>query len=131
MTKGVTQLELPAVPEAVREGREAASAAAEQLGLAGAVLEDLRLCVSEAITNAVRHAYDGTPGTIDVHVEAYRLGVLVVVRDFGSWSLVPQPRSPECGGFGLKIMRTLADEYSLEATDRGTAVSMAFGIASQ
>ena len=122
-----TRLELRATPEAIRQGREAVATAAAELGLSSTVVDDIRLCVSEALANAVRHAYDDDAGTMTVSVERYGRGVRVVVRDFGSWTLDDERRRPEGHGFGLKIIRVLADESSIEQTDEGTVVSMAFG----
>src|SRR5262245_11167623 len=122
-----TRLELRATPEAVRQGREAVATAAVELGLSSTVVDDIRLCVSEALTNAVRHAYEDDAGTVAVSVERRGQGVLVVARDFGSWTRADDRNRPESHGFGLKIIRVLADESSVEQTDEGTVVSMAFG----
>ena len=80
------ELSLPAKSSCVRDAREAVADAAREVGLPKRVVDDIRLCVSEAVSNAVRHAYRVEPG--EVHVQFRRLGrgVLVVVRDFGSGS---------------------------------------------
>jgi hypothetical protein len=49
----------PAVPEAVPLARRALAAVAAEAGAAGDRLYDIRLAVSEALTNAVVHAYRG------------------------------------------------------------------------
>ena len=58
----------PATPACVKEGREAVVEAIAGLGLDERVLDDVRLCVSEAMTNAVRHAYGTEGGPVDVSV---------------------------------------------------------------
>ena len=57
------RLTLPARPENVAVVRHVLGAFAEALQLPDPVIEDMRLAVTEACTNVVRHAYaDGEPG---------------------------------------------------------------------
>ena len=59
----------PAVADSVPEARSAVSAFAAEAGIADARLENIRLVVSEAVSNAVLHAYD--PGDVgEIHVTA-------------------------------------------------------------
>src|ERR1044072_3943694 len=57
----------PARPENVAVIRHVLGAYAEALQLPAELVEDMRLAVTEACTNVVRHAYhEGEPGPIDV-----------------------------------------------------------------
>ena len=61
------RLTLPARPENVAVVRHVLGAFAEALQLPDAVIEDMRLAVTEACTNVVRHAYaDGEPGPVEI-----------------------------------------------------------------
>src|SRR5919202_2855350 len=63
------RLTLPARPENVSVIRHVLGAFAEALHLPDPVIEDIRLAVTEACTNVVRHAYgDGQSGPIDVRI---------------------------------------------------------------
>ena len=116
----------PADAPVVKEAREAVASAVAKLGVEERVLDDVRLCVSEAVTNALRHAYGRGSGAVDVSVARRGEGAVVRVRDFGS-GIVAARRSGS-GGFGLTIIATLTDQYELTSVSGiGTEVSMAFG----
>ncbi len=116
----------PATPACMKEGREAVVGAVAALGIDERILGDVRLCVSEAMTNAVRHAYGTGSGTVDVSVSRKEEGAVVVVRDFGA-GIVTAGRK-DCGGFGFTIIATLTEQYALTSVSGvGTEVSMAFG----
>src|SRR5699024_1660438 len=56
------QLDLPSAPPSIKRARDAVAALAETVGAPAA---DVKLAVSEAVTNAVVHAFrDRPPGTI-------------------------------------------------------------------
>ena len=123
------RLSLRAEPSCVRYAREAVAEAASELGMPRRLVNDVRLCVSEAVSNAVRHAYVGELG--DVHITFQRLGggVRVVVRDFGTGMPTRRrTRARSSGGFGWTIMRALADRCTVKSTSKdGTEVTMSFG----
>jgi serine/threonine-protein kinase RsbW len=130
MTKATARLEvsLRAVPSRVRILREAVAEAALGLGLSEGVIDDVRLCVSEAVTNVVRHAYGDGVGDVRVTLEPSGVGVVVVVRDFGSGATEHREWPPAEGGFGWRIIRTLADRCTItNPREGGTQVSMSFG----
>jgi anti-sigma regulatory factor (Ser/Thr protein kinase) len=115
----------PGTPACVKEGREAVVDAVAALGVDERIHDDVRLCVSEAMTNAVRHAYGTGSGLVDVSVTRKERGAVVVVRDFGSGIVASGTGSD--GGFGLSIIATLTDQYALKSvSDVGTKVAMAF-----
>ena len=97
-----------------------------ELGVGDNTVDDVRLCVSEAVTNAVVHAYGSEAGIVDVTVIAHDPGVVVVVRDFGSGLMGPHRHGE--GGFGLSIIDAVSDQCALSSVSGvGTEVSMAFG----
>ena len=88
------------------------------------------LAVTEAITNAVVHAYvDRTePGDIEVIVQRLPddAGIEVLVCDEGR-GMMPRGDSPGIG-LGLPMVATLAERFEVEArAGGGTRVLMAFG----
>ena len=134
MTRTATPLEisLRAEPSCVRDAREAVAEAARELGLPKHAVDDIRLCVSEAVANVVRHAYVGEIGDVHIRFERIGRGVVVVVRDFGSGSATPSATSArDSGGFGWKIIQALTDRYTVTSpSEEGTEVSMSFGMRS-
>jgi anti-sigma regulatory factor (Ser/Thr protein kinase) len=100
-------------PSAASAARNALLALEERLE--SRVLEDIRLLVSELVTNAIRHA-DGPSGgevALDVTIEAGR--VRVEVADPGE-GFEPQPRDDEMtrpGGWGLYLVDRIADRWGV------------------
>ena len=132
MTRTPTCLELslPAVPQYVRVARLAVGEAVASLESTKRLADDVRLCVSEAVTNVVRHAYDRRRGRVDIVVERDDDELTVVVRDTGV-GIPPPSRRTESDGFGLKIIDELARENTISRTARGgTEVAMIFDFAS-
>jgi anti-sigma regulatory factor (Ser/Thr protein kinase) len=85
---------------------------------------DVILAVSEACTNAVKHAYrGGALGDVDV-VARLVLGpgerrVAIRVRDWGAWR--PDPHD---GGFGLTTMKACMEKVTIKRDDGGTVVAL-------
>ena len=123
------ELSLPAIPSSVRVARAAVTEAVSPFAseeLAG----DVRLCVSEAVTNAIRHAYGPEVAGAEVDVLVVRLEeeLRVVVRDAGrGFDLPDADASP--GGFGLHIIARVAARHTVQSGDDGTTVSMSFDLA--
>jgi serine/threonine-protein kinase RsbW len=108
----------------VAQARHEVSAFAERHALAERA--DVALAVTEAVTNAVIHAYrDGARGRMRVVACAREDGLLVVVRDYGC-GMQPNPSSPG-PGLGLSVIGALAHEMNIERPDEGgTRVRMHF-----
>lgn len=86
------------------------------------------LAVTEALTNAVRHAYPGSQGpvTLSVRQSADRLVVVVADEGVGARN-VPARSRPERGmGLGLPLLRELCTVARVEPSSSGTVVTMGF-----
>ncbi len=117
-------------PDQIPVLRSAVVRHAEALGASPELADAIRLAVSEALTNAVMHAYLGTEaGPMTVEAWPDQKDQLVVrVLDDGH-GLVPRADSPGLGiGFGL--MAQMADDFRVANRDgrRGTIVSMHFSL---
>jgi serine/threonine-protein kinase RsbW len=120
-------IEAKAEPSAVGQLRSAVGHLAAGRGMAAGVADDLRLCVSEAITNAVVHAFRGRAelGSVWLTAEVDAGDLIVHVRDDGV-GLGPRVDSPGLG-FGLPLMSGLAKELTVTlSADGGTLVRMSF-----
>ena len=128
MAKGVAAAfnrKLMASSASVTEARHSIVDYARSLGMAD--VGDLALAVTEAVGNAVAHAYRSRePGTIELRAEP--LGpdtLLVVVLDDGD-GMSPDPGSRGLG-LGLALMGWLAWSLEIERHDpHGTTVRMRF-----
>jgi anti-sigma regulatory factor (Ser/Thr protein kinase) len=85
------------------------------------------LAVTEAVANAVLHAYRGErDGEIEVVATHDRDGLTVVVADRGI-GMSPNPASRGLG-FGLPVIGAYADSFRVEPVrGGGTRVTMRFG----
>ena len=132
------EIEIPPRPDYVSLVRVVVAAAAElDPGLEPPRVDDLRVAVSEATTNAIQaHIRSGC--TRPVRVTCRRSGgrVSVVVSDEGPGfdaearlQATPSETPVRLGresGMGISIMRALADESSIDSGPRGTDVHLRF-----
>jgi serine/threonine-protein kinase RsbW len=119
------RLTLPARPENVAVVRHVLGALAEAIDLPRAVTEDMRLAVTEACTNVVRHAYSGDDGTIDVVVRPKGGALEVIVADAGR-GIGPSPDTAG-PGLGLPLIAALADSLEIErSASAGSRLVMSF-----
>jgi serine/threonine-protein kinase RsbW len=119
------RLTLPARPENVAVVRHVLGALGEALRLPDPVVEDMRLAVTEACTNVVRHAYEGGDGTIDVIVRPMGEELEVVVADAGR-GIGPSPDTAG-PGLGLPLIAALTDHLEIERRrDQGSRLIMRF-----
>jgi serine/threonine-protein kinase RsbW/stage II sporulation protein AB (anti-sigma F factor) len=101
------------------------AAIARHCGLSPERVNDVKLAVSEAVTNVVQHAYrDREPGDVwaiaSVHDERLR----IVIAD-GGVGMTPRTDSPGLG-LGLPLISQLADSIHVRSTDDGTEIHMTF-----
>ena len=127
--KNYMKLEFPA--RSVNEGfaRAAVAAFAAQLDPTLAEIGDIKTAVSEAVTNAVVHAYPDKLGTVQVRVRILPDERLeIAVKDHGiGIADVAQARTPlyTTGGMGFTIMESFMDTLRVKSVPgRGTTVTM-------
>lgn len=130
---------LPAEPRALREARRALDPLEERVG--APMLEDMRLLVTELVTNSVRHADTCDEARVELNVRVARNMVRVEVSDEGS-GFRPERRAvdrrsvqsrdyagPErrsgrddadlrVGGWGLYLVESLATRWGVRRGDR-------------
>ena len=117
-------LELPAVPEAVPAARHAV---ADFVRAHDADVAGVNMAVSEAVGNAVRHAFlRRDPGSIWVRANAEDDSLIVIVEDNGS-GVVPRIDSPGLG-LGIPIIESVCEALTIERREGGGArLVMRFG----
>jgi anti-sigma regulatory factor (Ser/Thr protein kinase) len=116
---------LPAVATSVPRARRLVAEFARQAGVTGRRLDMLRLAVSEAVTNAVVHAYRGRPGTVKVTGAIASGELWVLVSDRGCGYQTP-PEKPGLG-LGLVLIADACDDFVItERAEGGTEARMQF-----
>lgn len=119
------RITLPARPENVSVVRRVLGAIAETLELPRALCDDMRLAVTEACTNVVRHAYEDPGGMLDVIIRPLGDSLEVVVADSGR-GVGPSPDTAG-PGFGLPLIAALSDAFEVErAAGQGSRLVMSF-----
>ena len=119
------RLTIPAKAEYVLLGRLALSGITRMRPLADETVNDLKLAVTEACTNSVRHAYGSNGGTVDIVYELHDDRLVVEVSDDGHGfdpDEVAEADELAEGGLGIAIIRALADEFEVgdRADGRGS-----------
>ena len=115
--------------------RTAAACFAAQLDPTLEEVNDIKTAVSEAVTNAIVHAYPDTLGKVVVKLRIKEGHALeIVVKDWGvGIADVEQARTPlfttgseERSGMGFTIMESFMDTLKVRSSPgKGTAVTMA------
>jgi serine/threonine-protein kinase RsbW len=92
-------------------------------------LADLKLAITEAASNSVRHAYGDGSGVVEVvyRLDDERLEVEVLDAgtgfDVGSGNGEPEDLAE--GGLGIAIIRAIADEFELRSDREGSRLRFA------
>jgi len=114
------RLSIPAKAEYITLVRLALSGLSHLRPLSEEALGDLKLAVTEACTNSVRHGYAGGEGTVDIVYELQPDRLVVEVADdgpgFDAAGDRPHDENLAEGGLGIAIIRAVSDEF--EAGDR-------------
>ncbi len=111
------RLTIPAKPEYITLVRLALTGLSHLRPVPEDTLGDLKLAVTEACSNSVRHAYDADgEGVVDVLYELQRDRLVVEVADNGQGfvhSGSPSRDDLNEGGLGIAIIQALADEFEV------------------
>lgn len=123
------EIKVPAKPEYVGVVRLSTSGIANRMGFSYEDIEDLKVAISEAITNAVKHAYKGSDeGEITIGFGVYtdRLEIMVadhggsfdlsnVKEDIGPYQQNDDIEDLREGGFGLFLIDALMDKVEINS----------------
>ena len=115
------RLRIPAKAEYIALGRLALTGLAQARDLDSDTIADLKLALTEAVSNSVRHAY-GTlgDGQVEIRYELRADRISVEVVDDGDGFDPEEAPSFDGGelsegGLGIAIIRTIADEVEIES----------------
>ena len=115
-------LTIPAKAEYITLCRLALTGLAQLREIADDAMADLKLALTEAVSNSVRHAYgpDGD-GHVSVTYELHANRLAIEVVDDGAGfdpEEAPSFEGDELseGGLGIAIIRTIADEFEIDST---------------
>lgn len=117
-------------PEFVSVARLALSGVANRMGFNMDDIDDLKVAVSEACTNALKHGGRDAEGNYIVHYTIDGKSLIIEVCDSGSGIeiekiMTPDLENPKENGLGLYIIETLMDKVEIiKRENKGTTVRM-------
>ena len=122
------------VPENEAFARVVIAAFAVQLSPTISEIADVKTAVSEAVTNAIVHGYEGTRGMVTMRARIDGTTLSIDISDSGKGiPNVQQAMEPfytthpeqERSGMGFAVMQTFMDEVDVQSTPgSGTSVRM-------
>lgn len=115
--RGAVSVFIPAGPDSALAARRALGALRRDVE--PELLQQLRLLVSELVTNSVRHSGIEPGSPVDVQVALFDGGVRMTVTDSGT-GFLPRPRESDMavlGGWGLVLVDQLADRWGVVNED--------------
>ena len=114
-------------PDFVSVIRLTLSGVASRIGFSLDDIEDMKVCVSEACTNAIKHS---NKDEFQVKFYVYPDRLTIEVLDDGIGYDVdslasPDLKNPKTSGLGIFIIKTLMDEVEIKSCDKcGTIIKM-------
>ena len=114
----------PGTPLGVRMLRRDLSAFATECGMDAEGIDDVRLAVTEAATNAVLHAYWAAEGDLCVRADVSGGELSILIVDTGPG--VEAARPSRGAGLGLALIASLASRFRIRSRPGLTEVLMAF-----
>ena len=126
------RLTIPAKPEYISLSRLALTGLARVRPFPEGTLADLKLALTEATSNSVRHAYAEGEGHVEISFEISEDRLVVEVVDNGI-GFDPERASGNGdgaelaeGGLGIAIIRSIADEVEIGKHPRGRGSRLRF-----
>ena len=123
-------ISIPNKPEYVGVVRLTTSAIASRMGFNVEEIEDIKVAVAEACTNAIVHGICNQDENFNIHFAMDEEKIVIKVQDQGTGfycEAVEEPdlTSPKEGGLGIFIIKSLMDEVEVESNiGKGTTIKM-------
>lgn len=129
-TATTVRLTIPAKAEYITLGRLALTGLARARLVPEEALADLKVALSEACSNVVRHAYrDGRDGAVEIRYELEPDRIAIEVSDEGigfEGTLSGSGEDLSEGGLGIAIIRALSEEFEVGKRPDGAGVRLRF-----
>ena len=126
------RLTIPAKPEYITLSRLALAGLTRVRPLTDETLADLKLALTEACSNSVRHAYGDDGGHVSISFELWNDRLIVEVADDGT-GFEPDTAGRNGddaelseGGLGIAIIRSIADEVEIGGGANGRGSRLRF-----
>ena len=131
--KNTVTMQFKSIPENVSLARVLVASVAAQLDMTISDLEELKVAVSEAVSNAIIHGYENNPEkTVELEIISFDEELIITVTDYGvGIADVKQALQPafttdnERMGLGFVFIQSFMDKLEFESKpNQGTKVIM-------
>jgi len=133
MKQAVTlKITLPKIPNIELVALEGLDRLAHYLGIADEKIGEARVIVTEAIMNALEHSgEEATAVRVEFTMTAKE--IVIYVRDYGKGFVPASVEEPDIRaklgsehkrGWGLKLMKSLSDDFRIESNEHGTRITI-------
>ena len=114
------RLRIPAKAEHIALARLALTGLAELCGMDEETLADLKLALTEAVSNSIRHAYTEASGHVEIAYGLNETSIEIEVVDDGAGFDPDRPAALDGeelaeGGLGIAIIRSIVDELEIHS----------------
>jgi anti-sigma regulatory factor (Ser/Thr protein kinase) len=126
------KISLPRIPDIELVAIEGLERLAHHLGIADEKVGEAKVLVTEAIINALEHSGEENP-SVRVEFTMTKQELTILVRDYGKGfepSSIEDPNidaklgSKNKRGWGLKLMKTMSDDFHIESNKHGTRITI-------
>ena len=126
------KMTLPDIPDIELVAVEGLEKLARYLGISDEKIGEARILVTEAIINAIEHSGKKN-SEVDVEFTMTKKNLVIFVRDYGKGFKPETIEEPDIHkkmgseskrGWGLKLMKSMSDDFLIESNDTGTKITL-------
>jgi len=126
------RMSLPKIPDIELVLVEGLERMAKHLGISDDKIGEGRILVTEAVINAFEHSGQKLPN-IDIEFTMTKEKLTIFVRDYGTGFKPEDIEEPDINkkissdrkrGWGLKLMKSMSDDFVIESGDDGTKITI-------
>lgn len=126
------KMSLPQIPDIELVAVEGLERLAKHLGISDEKVGDARILVTEAVINALEHSGQRRP-KVRVEFTMTKETLVIFVRDYGKGfkpeevedpNIVEKLGSVNKRGWGLKLMKSMSDDFLIESNSNGTKITL-------
>lgn len=131
MSENKAKLEIKSITDNIGLARVTVASFAAQLDFTLSEIEEIKVAVSEAVSNAIIHGYQKGEGLIELGMAVDGNNLIITVQDYGQGILdieqacEPSYTTADRMGLGLVFIDSFMDELKIDSTMKeGTRIKM-------